>query len=80
VNKISRFRVENHPEGIYIEMDLVLVYGCQIRELLRKVQQKVIDEVEKLTALNIQSLNITAKSLVLEPNKALDSKRGDSSS
>jgi len=40
----------------------------------------VIDEVEKLTALNIQSLNITAKSLVLEPNKALDSKRGDSSS
>ncbi|GAE89429.1 Asp23/Gls24 family envelope stress response protein [Acetivibrio straminisolvens] len=78
VNKISRFRVENHPDGIYIEMDLVLVYGCQIKALLRDVQKKVIDEVEKLTALNIKSLNLTAKSLVLESNKALETKRSDS--
>ncbi|HOM03725.1 MAG TPA: Asp23/Gls24 family envelope stress response protein [Acetivibrio sp.] len=77
VNKISRFRVENHPEGIYIEMDLVLVYGCQIKPLLRNIQQKVIDEVEKLTALNIECLNITAKSLVLESNKALEARRSD---
>jgi len=77
VNKISRFRVENHPEGIYIEMDLVLVYGCRIKSLLREVQKKVIDEVEKLTALNIKSLNLTAKSLVLDPQKVLDARRSD---
>jgi len=70
VNKVSRFRAENHPEGIYIEMDLVLVYGYCIRPLLREVQRKVIDEVERLTALNIKRLNITAKSLVLDNQKA----------
>ena len=70
VNKVSRFRAENHPEGIYIEMDLVLVYGYCIRLLLREVQRKVIDEVERLTALNIKRLNITAKSLVLDNQKA----------
>lgn len=69
VNKISRFRAENHSDGIYIEMDLVLVYGCLIRPLLKEVQMKVAEEVEKLTALNIQRLDITAKSLVVDYKK-----------
>lgn len=70
VNKISRFRAENRIDGIYIEMDLVLVYGCLIRPLLKEVQLKVAEEVEKLTALNIQRLDITAKSLVVDYKKA----------
>lgn len=69
VNKISRFRAENHIDGIYIEMDLVLVYGCLIRPLLKEVQIKAAEEVEKLTALNIQKLDITAKSLVVDYKK-----------
>jgi len=69
VNKISRFRAENHVDGIYIEMDLVLVYGCLIRPLLKDVQAKVAEEVEKLTALNIKRLDITAKSLVVDYKK-----------
>ncbi|WP_010681033.1 Asp23/Gls24 family envelope stress response protein [Acetivibrio cellulolyticus] len=69
VNKISRFRAENHTDGIYIEMDLVLVYGCLIRPLLKEVQSKVAEEVERLTALNIQRLDITAKSLVVDYKK-----------
>lgn len=66
VSKISRFRAENRPEGTYMEMDLVLVYGCRIRELVSEIQQRVTEEVERLTALNIKQFNITVKSLVLE--------------
>ncbi len=69
VSRISRFRAENHPDGIYIEMDLILIYGYIIRPLLRKVQQDVSEEVEKLTALNIKALNLVAKSLVVDPQK-----------
>ncbi len=65
VSRISRFRAENHPDGIYIEMDLVLVYGYPIKGLLREVQQRVCEEVERLTALNIKRLNLVAKSLVV---------------
>ncbi len=71
VNKISRFRAENHVDGIYIEMDLVLVYGCLIRPLLKDVQAKVAEEVEKLTALNIKRLDITAKSLIVDYKKTV---------
>ncbi len=69
INRISRFRAENQPDGIYIEMDLVLVYGYEIRPLLRKVQEKVSEEVEKLTAINIKSMTLLAKSLVIEAKK-----------
>ncbi len=69
VNRISRFRAENHPDGIYIEMDLVLVYGYKIKPLLYEVQRKVAEEVERLTALNIKALNVVAKSLVIDPQK-----------
>ncbi|MDD4493363.1 MAG: Asp23/Gls24 family envelope stress response protein [Eubacteriales bacterium] len=65
VNKISRFRAENSPDGIHIEMDLVLVFGYQIKPLINYVRKSIRDEIERLTALNIKTLNITVKSLVL---------------
>jgi len=69
VSRISRFRAENHPDGIYIEMDLILIYGYIIKPLLRKIQKDVSEEVERLTALNIKALNLVAKSLVIDPQK-----------
>lgn len=69
VNRVSRFRAENHPDGIYIDMDLVLVFGCDIKSLLRDVRNKIINEVEKLTSINIKNLNITAKSLVMHDQR-----------
>ncbi len=65
VNRISRFRAENRPEGIYIEMDLILIFGHAIKPLVEQVRNKVRAELERLTALNIKTLNITVKSLVL---------------
>jgi len=66
VSKISRFRVENRPEGAYMEIDLSLVYGCKIRELIKEIQHRIVEEVEKLTAININQINITVKSLVVD--------------
>jgi len=70
VYRISRFRAENRSDGIYIEMDLVLVYGYIIRPLLNEVKKRINNEVERLTALNIKMMKLTAKALVIE-QKAL---------
>lgn len=70
ISKISRFRAENHPYGIHIEIDLVLIYGYSIKPLLLEVQRKVKEQVEYLTALNIETLNVVAKSLVIEDKKS----------
>ncbi|MEN6313418.1 MAG: Asp23/Gls24 family envelope stress response protein [Clostridiaceae bacterium] len=66
VSKISRFRAENRPDGTYMDMDLVLIYGCSIRALIKEIQRNVSSEVERLTALNIAQVNVTVKSLVVE--------------
>jgi uncharacterized alkaline shock family protein YloU len=65
VFKISRFRIDTQPEGVYIDMDLILEYGHILKPLLLKVQQMVIMQVEKLTALHILAIDVTAKSMVL---------------
>jgi len=75
VARISRFRAENHPDGIYIDMDLVLIYGYVIRPLLAEIQKKVRQEIERLTALNIKTLNITVKSLTLEKKEPVGEKK-----
>lgn len=69
VSKVSRFRIENQPDGMIVEMDLVLKYGYMIRKLLHQVQLQVKSEVERLTALNIKALNVVAKSLVVDTKK-----------
>lgn len=69
VSKISRFRAENRTDGIFMDMDLVLIYGFPIKPLIREIQTRVKNEVERLTALNIGALNVTVKSLVVEPKK-----------
>ncbi len=69
VSKISRFRAENRPDGIYIEMDLVLIYGYMIKQLLREVQEQVSEQIKHLTALNIKRMNVVAKSLVMDSRK-----------
>jgi len=72
VSKISRFRAENTIAGIHMELDLILIYGYNIRDLLQEVQVKIRDEVDRLTALNINSINVVAKSLVVDPAKFPD--------
>jgi uncharacterized alkaline shock family protein YloU len=66
VHKITRFRAHNHPDGTYMEIDIVLIYGYPIRTLVQNLQQLVAEEVEKLTALNIRQINVTVKGLIVE--------------
>ena len=55
-----------------MEIDLVLVYGYEIRDLMKQVKIRVGEEIEQLTALNIKSLKLLAKSLVLEHHKKVN--------
>lgn len=63
VSKIARFRVETQSQGAYIEIDLVLFYGCIIKPIMYAIQKKVCDEIEYLTGINIKNINLVAKSL-----------------
>lgn len=69
VNKISRFKVESRNDGIIMDIDLVLIYGHAIKPLLETIQRSVKIEIEKMTGLNLERLNVTAKGLVIPGEK-----------
>ncbi|MFZ5968090.1 MAG: Asp23/Gls24 family envelope stress response protein [Bacillota bacterium] len=65
VSKVSRIDIFNKPTGVVIRLDLVLVYGNPLRQIAKLVQHHILHEVEYMTALNIISVDVTVKSLIL---------------
>ena len=63
IHKVLRFRIENTNLGIIIEMDLGICYGGFIPEVLKGFQTKTREILEKLTGLNIISINLIARTL-----------------
>lgn len=67
IDKILRIRVQNYGEGPLLYMEVSLIYGCNVPETLKSFKQKIIKEIENLTAMNVIQLDIVAKSIVM-PN------------
>ena len=66
ISKISRFRADKDADAINIEMDLVMIYGYNIKEILREARERIIEEVEKVTTLSVNRVKLYAKSLVFD--------------
>ena len=68
IYRISRIRVNNHEEGPEIYMEVILNYGFNIVEELQKLKLKIIKEIERLTSMNVQSIEVLAKGLNVDSN------------
>lgn len=67
VYKITRFRAEKTRNGVRLEMDLVLYYGSNIPQVLEGLREKIIQELDKYTALNTTAVVLTVQGIVLRP-------------
>ena len=65
VCKFSRFRAEQKINGIAIDADLILYYGYPIPQVFAELRSAISYEIETWTTLNINSVTLTAKSLVM---------------
>ena len=63
IHKVLRTRVNNTPEGPDIYMEVSVVYGYQIIEALAELKRRCKKEIENLTAMNLQSIDIVAKNI-----------------
>ena len=64
--KLSRIRIDKYGEGVYIYMEAAVKYGCVIPEIIKKFQTKVKKEIERLTSMNVQKIEIYIKSVRLD--------------
>lgn len=65
IHKVLRTRVNNTPEGPNIYMEVSVVYGYQVMEALAELKRRCKKEIENLTAMNLQSIDIIAKNIYM---------------
>ena len=68
VYKVLKTRVQNYGGGPIIYMEISVIYGYNIQETLRSFKEKIIQEIDKLTAMNVLKLDVIAKSIII-PDK-----------
>lgn len=66
IHKVSKLRVDNTPEGPSIYVEVIIVYGANVIDAMKEFKQKSIKEIENLTAMNVQRLDIVAKGIYVE--------------
>ena len=69
IDKIIKTRVDKTPEGPYIYMEVIVNYGYNIMEGLADFKEKTKKEIEKLTTMNVQKIDIVAKGIKMPENK-----------
>ncbi|QZY54247.1 Asp23/Gls24 family envelope stress response protein [Crassaminicella profunda] len=65
IYKVSRIDVRNNQNGASIYMEVVVIYGKPIHEISREVQKKIVEEVERMTAMHIVAVNIFVKKIIV---------------
>ena len=68
IYRVLKTRAEKQEEGPTIYMEVMVVYGFNIIEELKKFKQKTRKEIENLTAMNVVSIEVVAKSVYFEEN------------
>ena len=69
IYKVTKTRIDNMGEGISVYMEVVIVYGYNVLESLREFKVKCKKEIEKLTAMNVEKVDVVAKGIqVMEEN------------
>lgn len=69
IYKIVKTRVDNMPEGPSIYMEVIVLFGFDLITGLSSFKQKAKKEIEKLTTMNVQKINIVAKGIKILDNK-----------
>lgn len=66
MDKVSRLRTSNSPDGLYIDMDVIMVYGYNLLEAVKIAREKIVEELDRFAGFNVNSFNINVKNLVFK--------------
>ena len=68
--KASRVRIDKigENEGVSVYIEVVVEYGFNIVETLKEFKKKCKREIENLTAMNVENVDITAKGIHVPEN------------
>ncbi|KNF09607.1 hypothetical protein CLPU_2c00580 [Gottschalkia purinilytica] len=65
IHKIYNIYTKNYKEGVVISLNVAIKYGNKITDFIKKVQEKIGQEVEQMTSINVLAVNVTIKRIVI---------------
>ena len=63
IYKVLKTRVSSSEEGTSIYMEVTIVYGNNVKDILQEFKERAKKEIENLTAMNVISLEVIAKNI-----------------
>ena len=63
IHKIAKKRVYTKFDGQYIYLELIICYGYNVIDSVQEFKQKITKEIEQLTAMNVQNIEIVVKGI-----------------
>ena len=69
IHKLAKMRITKYEDGPSIYIEVIVVYGFNIIEVLTNFREKCKKEIEKLTAMNIIHIDIVARGIEVPPRK-----------
>lgn len=67
VADLTGFEIHPQAYGVDLSAELCLYYGANAQQVLREVQQRLIHDIEELTAINVLSVSVRARKVVHAP-------------
>ena len=65
IHKVIRTRASSTEAGPSIYMEVSVTYGYNMQQCLKEFKDKARREIENLTAMNVVSLEVVAKSVYI---------------
>lgn len=65
IHKIYRTRVESSVSGTNIYIEVSVIYGYNVVNVLREFKHTVKKEIERLTSMNVQEVSVLAKNIYM---------------
>lgn len=62
---MSKVRINNSHEGMTIYAEVSILYGHSMIDVLKKLREKIKKEIENLTAMYVEAVEVVAKSIVM---------------
>jgi uncharacterized alkaline shock family protein YloU len=66
VARVLKVTLDDLPEGVEVNVDIALLYGCRPMTVLIEVQHRVKQILEHMTAVNVVRANVAGKKMELE--------------
>lgn len=69
IYKIQKIKIENYPDGLVAYIDVVLEFGFNLRDIMNVLKEKAQKDIDRLTAMNVLDIQITAKDIHVPSDK-----------